>query len=292
MSDEYHSVEGTYERLRDNRRDAEREAERAWGWWSRKRAAAALRELEEKDGLAAAAEKWARILIYEELERPWVQASPPTNPWHPRLLSLLPQLAPTVLSAASARPGVDALVRRHLTEQAVTDIAHHEVTKTQKIVQDPRIFVLHGTDQGDPMTVVQHAASGLRARFTVRAYDGRGTVFSKPYVIRSIDPDDPDHNGQGFERHVGLGIGRRLYLAAASFHPGTRWSTDLVSDHARPLRSRLHAADPYRWSGECAWCEDRLIFWQTADPAVFAPHPLTPAPAAVTPHLIDVTPSK
>ncbi|WP_065569696.1 hypothetical protein [Microbacterium oleivorans] len=292
MSDEYYSTEGTYVRIREDRRYAEREAERAWGWWSRKRAAAALRELEETDGLAAAAEEWARILIYEELERAWAQTSPGANAWHPRLLSHLPQLAPAVVAAASERPNVDTLVQRHLTQQAVTAIATHKVAEIQKVVTDPKIYIRHGTNEGDPMTVVQHAASGLRARFTVRALDGRGVVFSKPYAIASIDPDDPDHQGQGWERYVGLGIGRRLYLAAAAFHPRTRWSSDLVSQHAQPLRSRLHAADPYVWSGECSWCDDRLIVWQTADPAVFDPHPLTPAPPAVTPRFIDVTPSE
>lgn len=290
MSDEYHSAEGTYVRIREDRRYAEKEAAQAWAPWSRKRRNAALRELEEKDGLAAAAEEWARILIYEELGRAWAQTSPGTNAWHPRLLSHLPQLAPDVVSAASARPGVDALVRGHLNQQAVTAIAHHEVDEIQKIVTDPTIYYRHGTDEGDPATIVQHAASGLRARFTVRAYDGRGVVFSKPWVIPSIDPDDPDHRGQGWERYIGLGIGRRLYLAAASFHPNTRWSTDVVSGEAQPLRSRLHAADPYKWSGECSWCEDRRIVWQTASPAVFAPHPRTAAPAAVAPHLINVTP--
>ncbi len=60
MSDEYYSPEGEYLRRVLDRRHAHREVAAA-GWWGRRRARERLRELEESDGLDAAAQRWVSL---------------------------------------------------------------------------------------------------------------------------------------------------------------------------------------------------------------------------------------
>jgi hypothetical protein len=160
------------------------------------------------------------------------------------------------------------------------------------VVDDPTIYLLRTTTpEGNPMTVLQHAASGLRGRFAVDPFDGFGDVFSKPYDIPSINPDNPHDDGNRWELYAGLGIGRRLYLAAAELHPHIRWRAGIQSPYAAPLRTRLHDADPYHWGASCTWCNERRIIWREADPTELAEHPITPAPAAIAPRIIEVTTS-
>ncbi|MDZ5146310.1 hypothetical protein [Microbacterium testaceum] len=138
--------------------------------------------------------------------------------------------------------------------------------------------------------MLQHAASGLRARFTFDSVGGFGWVFSKSYVIRSIDPGDSAGAVTWREEYAGRGIGRRLYLLAATLHPSTRWRLQGgLTEFAAPLRARLHGADPYRWEAPCDWCNERAIAWRGAAPHDFGAHPITPAPPAITPTLVKVS---
>jgi len=220
----------------------------------------------------------------------WARISPHANQWHPRLLDHLPELAKEAAAAAIEKAWDDPLLRGMLIAPDAERFARENVAAVRQVVDDPTIYLLHTTTpDGDPMTVLQHAASGLRARFAVDHVDGFGDVFSKPYDIPSINPDAPHDDGNRWERYAGLGIGRRLYLAAAELHPHVRWRAGIQSPYAAPLRSRLHNADPHRWGGRCTWCDENLITWRTATHAELTQHPITPAPPAITPRLVDVT---
>ena len=87
--------------------------------------------------------------------------------------------------------------------------------------------------QGTRALVVQHKASGLRARFHPAA-DRLGTVYAKSYKIDSIDPDAPGKS-QDWSYYVGLGIGRRIYLAGAGLLPDRRWALGEVTTEAATL---------------------------------------------------------
>lgn len=289
MSDEYSTPEGEYLRRRLDRDYAQRETAAA-GFFSRKRAIARLRELEKNDGLEDAAQQWARQLLCSEVVEAWERISPHANQWHPRLLSHLPELAEEAAAAAIERAWDDPLLHGMLTAPAAERLARENVAAVRQVVNDPTIYLLRTTTpEGDPMTVLQHAASGLRGRFAIDHVDGFGDVFSKPYDIPSINPDAPHDDGNRWERYAGLGIGRRLYLAAAALHPHVRWRAGVQSPRAAPLRSRLHNADPYRWAGHCTWCVERRIIWRDTNPADLEQHPITPAPAALPPRIIEVT---
>lgn len=290
MSDEYHTPEGEYVRRRLDRRWAQREADAA-GWFSRKRAIAQLRELEANDGLEEAARSWARELLCSKIQEAWEQISPHPNWRHPQLLDHLPKLAEEAAAAAIKETPDDPLLRGMLTAAAAERLARENVDAVRQVVDDPTIYVQHTTIDGSDVTVLQHAASGLRGQFTVDRIDGFGTVLSKPFRIPSINPDAPHDDGNGWEPYVGLGIGRRLYLAAVEFHPHVRWRIDYVSPSAASLRSKLHGADPYRWAGmHCAWCEGQLIDWRTTDSASLEQHPIVPAPVAIPPRIIEISP--
>lgn len=180
MSDEYYSPEGEYLRRMLNRRHAQREAAAAGGW-SRRRALGRLRELEESDGLDDAAQRWARDLLRTEIANAWARTSQHANDWHPRLLEHLPDLAEEAAAEAALQAGDDKLLLSLLTAAAAEQIARENVDQVRRVVDDPTIYLLRGTTRdGEPMIVLQHAASGLRGRFTVDPVDGFGDVFSKP----------------------------------------------------------------------------------------------------------------
>ncbi|MGY4541359.1 hypothetical protein ACVWY0_001268 [Arthrobacter sp. UYNi723] len=127
-----------------------------------------------------------------------------------------------------------------------------------------------------PAMIVQHIASGLRAMFTV-IRPGMGAVFSKPYNIGSIDPDNPGTATQ-WESYVGLGIGERIYAEAHRLEPDVRWMSGATSPYSTRLREKLHAVDPYIWSGSCQWCEQKLAqlgiySWDAAGKEFFTDHP-------------------
>ena len=291
MSGEYYSPEGEDLRRVLDRRRARREVAAA-GWWSRRRAIGQLRELEQSDGLEEVAQLWARELLRTEIANAWARTSRHSNEWHPRLLEHLPDLAEEAAAEAVLQAGDDELLHPLLTAAAAAQIARENVDRVRLVADDPTIYLLHTTTpEGGPMVVLQHAASGLRGRFAVDPVDGFGDVFSKPYDIPSINPNNPHDDGNRWELYAGLGIGRRLYLAAGELHPHIRWRAGIQSPYAAPLRTRLHNADPYHWAGHCAWCNERRIIWREAEPAEFSEHPITPAPAAIAPRLIEVTTS-
>lgn len=288
MSDEYSTPEGRYVRRRLNRALLRDEAAAA-GLFSRRKAVARLRELEKTDGLEEATQQWARVLLRREIVRAWARISPHANPWDPRLLGHLPTPAENAAAAALEKAGNDPLLRSMLTAHDAKHIVRENVTAVQNVINDSTIYVLHTlTPDGEPMTVLQHAASGLRGRFAIDPIDGFGDIYSKPYHVPSINPEAPHDDGSHWERYARLGIGRRLYLAAAALYPHARWRVSVMSSHAQPLRSRLHNADPYRWAAHCGWCQTRPINWRTASPSAFAQHPITPAPAAIVPQLVYV----
>ena len=66
-------------------------------------------------------------------------------------------------------------------------------------------------------------------------------------------------------------------------------SGGVESPYAAPLRTRLHNADPYHWGANCTWCNGRRIIWRDADQTELTEHPITPAPAAIAPRIIEVT---
>lgn len=287
MSDDYNSDAGTYWRLFFDRQAAEKTAKTA-GRFSRKRALRLLHELEENDGLPAATERYAGVLLREELKRAWAQLSPGANKWHPRLLAHLPDLSNTAASVALQQAGDDPLLRTYLTPQTATSIAHDEVAAIQRVIRDPTIYLQRVTWDGTSAIVLQHAASGLRGRFH-QDTDGFGVIFSKPYAIDSIDHGKPNDHGGSWERYVGVGIGRRIYLLAARLDPQRRWDVGILNPEAVPLRDRLHGADPFHWAtNNCTWCIQHNLDWRSADAAAFTAHPVTPAPMTIPPHIITV----
>lgn len=284
------STQESYERLAAARIRAERAVE-GWRWWQRARqreALAALRKREETDGLDAAARDWARELLAVAITDAWARRAPGANRRDPRLLEHLPALAEEASADAIEQAGSDPRLMPLLTVDDTAAIAHEQVAEIRAVIDDRRIYVLRSMSEDGLTVVVQHAASGLRARFTGQPGKRNGGVYSKPWGISSIHPEDPCDRGYNWERYAGLGIGRRLYLAAADLAPHLRWQSGLVSPHAEPLRTRLHNADPFRWDGWCAWCRTRGIVWSDANPVDFQEHPIAPALPAVSALLIEV----
>lgn len=155
-----------------------------------------------------------------------------------------------------------------LTAQFADTVLGESAARVQSVAADPRILAETRTSQdSSPTLVLQHAATGLRARFTVRRSDGKGIVFSKSHDIPAVAPSPSP------EYFVGLGIGERLYTEAAQHLPHVRWTAATTTKQARGLRRKLHARDPYIWAGECAWCVQKGIDWTTATQGAFADHP-------------------
>lgn len=285
------SLDQQYARLAAARRSAERAVDEG-RWWQRRRrreALARLRRREESDGLDAAAAAWARQLLADEITNAWARRARGANHRDPRLLEHLPGLAEEASADAIEQAGPDPRLLPLLTVDAAIAIALEQVAKIRIVVDDPTIHFTRTTIDDKLTVVVQHAASGLRARFTGRLGSSAGVVMSKPWDIPSINPDDRDDRGYDWERYTGLGVGRRLYLAAADLAPHLRWPHGLVSTHAQPLRERLHHADPFRWDdGCCTWCRAHDILWGDAAESDFHGHPIVPAPPRVAPQLIEV----
>lgn len=131
---------------------------------------------------------------------------------------------------------------------------------------------------GHQVMIIQHAASGLRAVFTIRD-DGYGSVYAKPYRIDSIDPENPGTAGN-WERYAGLGIGEKIYREAHGLMPDVRWSSHAMTDYSARLRQKLHFSDPYTWSASCPWCgpkldRTRIYSWDKTDREFFTDHPRT-----------------
>lgn len=159
-----------------------------------------------------------------------------------------------------------------LTPAHVRDHAEAMVARYAAIADDDRLLVASHDFEGQPGLLVQHVASGLRARFWWDPATGVGIVYSKPYRLPSIDPDRPG-TLETWASVTGLGIGARIYRHAASLQPGVRWSGGVQSDGARGLRRKLHAADPWRWEASCSWCATHVPWWEKATRADFTNHP-------------------
>jgi hypothetical protein len=173
-------------------------------------------------------------------------------------LSDLPEVAEHL-----SRSFIEVTVRGIIAERAA--VAASTVFAHQRSVDDNR-----------PVMTVQHIASGLRAKFTLKE-PGIGAVFSKPYNIQSIDPENPGISTQ-WENFVGLGIGEQIYREAHRLDPDVRWLSGATSSYSTRLREKLHASDPYIWSGRCDWCENKLAHhglysWRDADKEFFIDHP-------------------
>ncbi|MET3172974.1 UNVERIFIED_ORG: hypothetical protein ABIB52_000802 [Arthrobacter sp. UYCu721] len=168
-------------------------------------------------------------------------------------------------------------VAEHLTGSFIESNVRDIIAERAAVAASP-VFAheLYQNRDNQPAMIVQHIASGLRAMFT-EVRPGMGAVFSKPYNIRSIDPENPGTAVQ-WESYVGLGIGERIYAEAHRLEPEVRWMSGASSPYSTRLREKLHAANPYIWSGSCHWCEQKLVqlgiySWDAADKKFFNDHP-------------------
>jgi hypothetical protein len=213
---------------------------------------------------------------------------------HPEVDSYFDQLVADVaaeVAVSAAKPGAlpsspagaRALARRHaselpelqelLTAPAVRATLTFQRDRARAVAADPAMFTQR---QPDGFLTVQHAASGLRARFdpidTVHGVGRFGSIYSKHYRISSIDPSGAEGNPDYFE---GLGIGAMIYRHGAAEHPDVRWRGGSLSDPARGLRRRLHVEDPYIWAGPCSLCDQHFDDdrdWHMRAMADFPPH--------------------
>jgi hypothetical protein len=166
----------------------------------------------------------------------------------------------TTLSESFIESNVRAIIAERAAIAASTDFLNKRFTDSEE----------------KQVMLVQHVASGLRARFVITK-PGFGSVYSKPYAIRSIDPEKP---GESFDwqKYVGLGIGMNLYQEGHRLMPDVRWMSSAYSDYSQQLRKKLHAANPYIWNASCPWCDtkltaQRIYSWQDADKQFFSNHP-------------------
>lgn len=268
-------------------------AARALPWWKR----AARRHHQHQADLArsTATTLWADLpdnpigsvatqLILDAWTHAASNIAPARNPFHPSLTprqseranDISDQLSTSLLRATLPdRAAVETTdvpgLLEHLTPEMITATLHLEGRRRHQIAADPEMISDTGiTATGQEETCIQHKASGLRALFILHA-DGFGSVYSKPYRIDSIDPENPG-TCTGWRDYVGLGIGARIYQQATALHPHVRWKTSAVSTYSSAVRRKLHARDPYRWESTCDWCSERLL-WQQADVVDFLSHP-------------------
>lgn len=235
-------------------------------WWSRPSAWLDRQEARMERWLTASTfrGRWdvlADIVLRQDVTR-FNQArwDRPRNHFHPRILEDLEELADYVSSGEGkeintyqAVRGIPQLAVR-FTPDAVRERVRGEVGRRQQIAASSLLLVAE-THLG---LVVQHQASGIRARFT-REPGGRGLVFSKPYRIASIDPStdvitDKVDVAPRWHEYAGLGIGARVYRHGAALMPEVRWRIAAVSDAASRLRARLHTEDPWRWESDRCSC--------------------------------------
>jgi len=284
-------------RARTRREDIESDlAATSWYEWSRRRwlhssyMTACSDVLACEEALGGCWDELAGRVIDVEVGHLHSASGSKRNAYHPEVLLQLNMVAAQVahqLQAARIRTSysgvdqgvaiadVDELVVR-VTPEAVQRRIEYGVESLQLVASDP-VFLhewiwIEGSSGSERVLVVQHKASGLRARFHVDSGDEPGLIYSKPYKIESIDPDAPGVL-LAWEAYVGLGIGARLYQAGADLVPGQRWAHGTIQEPARAVRRRLHAREPYRWQSSCTWCQERGVDWHTATAADFTGHP-------------------
>jgi len=212
------------------------------------------------------------------------------NLFHPEVLADLDSIVPAI-SERIDEPGVlgyawsnktvaqfPALQERLTTDfirQYIADaVSHH-----QAIAAHPTMLSAWSEDRRT--LVVQHQASGLRARFSLLTADPGdqgefGGLLSKPYEIASIDPAGDGHP-DSWQSVAGLGIGTRIYLEGARLLPSIRWRSSAANVYSAAVRRRLHHQDPYTWQySSCDWCLERsgrLSGWAQIPAVGFDNHP-------------------
>lgn len=229
----------------------------------------------------------AESIGYNLWEKATAHVIPQKNPYGPLALENIDAILDSALEQAesyveyvrmtafpiSDLPEVKAALTRDLIESG----ARRVIAKRLRAAASTDLIHEYEVDyKGQQVLLVQHRASGLRATFTLDQ-QGFGSVASKPYSIRSIDPDNPGEH-HNWEAYVGLGIGRLIYLEAQRLEPNTRWPGSLLSDYSAPLRRKLHAVDPYIWGGHCDWCNANLeqqgiYSWRSTEKEFFNDHP-------------------
>jgi hypothetical protein len=183
------------------------------------------------------------------------------NPFHPKVLLRLDEMIPFVVEVL---PQYNVQV----PSDEIEAIIRREVERRQKVAADAGLIVRYqeselarrrGTRAGERWLIVQHKASGLR--ICCIYYPDRpgrnGKINAKPYRINSIDPErveDPEQRAAQWEQYIGLGIGTKLYLRAADELSAVRWAVSAASQHAEPLRAKLHRTDPWRWQAPTCTC--------------------------------------
>lgn len=204
------------------------------------------------------------------------------NPFHPSLDGVRREYLPGILARLCAEPLREFLPgpRRQkaiadipgLPERLAFDYAdaalQAEADRLRGVVADGTFLV----DQEDHVLTIQLKASGLRGTFSMAAnMPGFGIVYSKPYRIASLDPENPGVSTD-WQQYIGLGIGARIYREAARLLPEIRWMSHTTSDHASGLRRRLHTEDPAAWEAPCSWCHNHGIDWRDATRGDFDRH--------------------
>lgn len=209
-----------------------------------------------------------------------------TNPWHPRLEPHRRQLSGKIAQEAlaqtvrgsgrEAKAGDIPALAALLTEPAVRTMLDEHAAKINAVAADPRVETANRFDSdGQSVYVVEHPASGIRARFHLpNPGSVIGSVYSKPY---DIAPVDTSHHAD-WERYAGLGVGTRIYRYAADRFPAVRWSVQMTSEYSSAVRRRLHNLDPYRWQSQsCDWCRHHGLAdrqqWEAASEADYEEHP-------------------
>lgn len=164
-----------------------------------------------------------------------------------------------------------------ITVDSLRRLVHERVARFQGISQSPRFNISCRCSEQERCAcasfVVEHHASGLRAKCFRRTDDGTWGIIPKPWDVAS-----PSGNPEDGQHYVGLGIGRWLYTVAASRRPLARWRADaVIQPTALAIRGALHLEDPFTWdsgAGECDWCRARKLEWLDAIPADFSTHPV------------------
>jgi hypothetical protein len=219
------------------------------------------------------------------------------NPFHARTLTMLDDVVPFVHERRGVRSGladvVEALppLAKRLSPEGIEELIRAEIARRQAIAADPVLLVHHRPAEldkvqahrtGEQWLIVQHQASGLRARFMYHPDKAEGKVYSRPYGIDSIDlnrVEDREDRAPKWRDYTGLGIGTRLYLRAAQELPNVRWGATSVSPYAEPLRTKLHTLDPWRWRSRTCTC---YAAWSELTPQICAetPHELAASKSA------------
>ncbi|WP_253869276.1 hypothetical protein [Promicromonospora umidemergens] len=194
------------------------------------------------------------------------------NPFHPRTLEILDEVVAFIMEHRGVRDGfadvVDDLppLAKRLNRAGIEEYIRVEIAHRQAVAADPVLLVQHRPAElnkvqshraGEQWLIVQHKASGLRAQFMYHPGEVEGKVYSRPYGIASIGPDrveDPQNRAPEWQDYAGLGIGTKLYRRAAEELPDVRWGATSVSPYAEPLRTKLHALEPWRWRSRMCTC--------------------------------------